>query len=329
MTIEFFTGFEGCGSTADIQAFFDMTYSSSYPAYNNSGNGFDGGKCIRSGIVLGYCRKSCTAAKTKVVGFHVNDCAKYSYSSDTYNALIRFIGPQVTIFNSSSGLDIRVSATQIDTSAAQIGSGLTHVEIKVFSDASAGTVEVKLNGVSVYEGTGLNTGGADISSIYWGTCGNTTHYLDNLFIADDWQGELRSYVLRPTSDVAAGFTPLSGTDNYAMVDDTGDDGDTTYVASDTVSTKDLYGYGNIDTHTIVKAVSLVTVARKDDAGARSIQHASRQDSTDYDHTAFALPTAYPGATGEGQFEVLNAAPDSSAWTPAVLNDIAWGFKVSA
>jgi hypothetical protein len=149
-----------------------------------------------------------------------------------------------------------------------------------------------------------------------------------MFIADDWQGELRSYLLQPASDVAAGFTPLSGTDNFAMVDDTGQDDDLTYVASSTVDTLDLYGYGNIDTHTIIKAVSVVTVAKKMDAGARSIQHVARQDATDYPLDEFALATAYPATAGTAMAEVLDAAPDASAWTPTILNGISWGFKVS-
>ena len=190
-------------------------------------------------------------------------------------------------------------------------------------------MEIKVNGVSVYSGSNLNTGGADITAMYMGSCGNTGQYYDNIFIADDWVGEMKSYLCQPTSDVAVAFTPSAGSDNFAMVDDDAQDGDTTYVESNTVDHQDLYGYSDLPAGVDVGCVTLVTPAKKTDAGARVLQQRAQQDAVEYALEEFALATAYPAAPGAGIFETLDAAPDATAWTREKFNAIDWGFKVSS
>lgn len=329
MAIEFFTGFEGCGQTSDVQSFFDSVYDTSRPAYSATG-GHGNGKSARTASSVGYFTINTSAAKTKVVGFHISGAGTSNYTGVAPElALIRFSGPDITVWNTSSGFDIRRGATQIATDATYIGTALTHVEIKIFSDATAGTVQIKINGVLVVDESGLNTDGSNITGIYFGCCNNNNQYYDNIFIADDWQGELISYLLQPTSDTAVEFTRSAGAANYALVDDAAQDGDTTYVESNTLNHEDLYGYSDIATTAVIKAVSIVTVAKRTDATARSIQHVARQGATDYDLDTFVLADAYPAAVQTGQFEVLGAAPDTSAWTPTILNAMSFGFKVAA
>jgi hypothetical protein len=65
--IEFFTGFEGCGSDGDVRALFDSSSGATQPTYVSTG-GYDNGK--RMNLNYGWARKNCTAAKTKAAGGH-------------------------------------------------------------------------------------------------------------------------------------------------------------------------------------------------------------------------------------------------------------------
>lgn len=323
MGLEFFTGFEGCGSDADVLALFDAGLGVTYA----SSGGYLNSKWIRIPNYDGYLRADVPAGKTKVAGVHVYNSNQGQNNSDARN-FMRFYGPDIRIFNYSSGILIYRGTTQIaQASGVVISSALTHVEIKVFSDASAGTVDIKINGASVYSGTGLNTGGADITGVHIGSQDYNNCYYDNFHIATDWMGELKSVLLSPTSDTATSdFTPSEGVDNYAMVDDTTQDGDTTYVSSSTTGHKDYYNYADVDTGYTVKGVTVVTVARKIDVGAKSVLVKATQDSTEYEVGETTLTTTYPDNVSTGSVFTLGSCPDTTAWTPAKLNAITWGFE---
>ena len=324
MAIEFFTGFEGCGATADVLSLIDYGPQCTYSATS----GFNNGKCLRiTPTTTGSCGVICTPALTKVAGWHIRG-AKTQIRSTGYSTepLCIFKGPEISIYNIPTGFIIYKSGTLATVVTTPGSSGLTHVEIKLYSHISAGTVQIKINGNLVADVSGLNTSGAAINQVY--ICPtNTDVYIDNIFIADDWQGELTSYLLKPTSDVTSDFTPSTGSDNYAMVDDDAEDGDTTYVESSTVGHKDLYGYEDAPTNIDIKAVSIVTVMKEVDPGDRFVRHIANQDATEYDLTSFGLGSVYPQAVSLGLSEILNTCPDTTAWTPTKLNAISFGFEI--
>jgi len=86
--------------------------------------------------------------------------------------------------------------------------------------------------------------------------------------------EVEGFWLSPNVDDTKGFTPLTGVDNFAMVDDPdGCDGDTTYNVADVVGTKDLFGVTN--TTGIAESIwclSQFSCARKEEAGTRQSQN---------------------------------------------------------
>jgi hypothetical protein len=186
-------------------------------------------------------------------------------------AIIGFIGPGIYLFSTNNGIQVTRGTTVLHTfSATPLSTTeLVHVQVKIFSHATEGTAEVWVNGASLGSATGLNTGGADITSVQFASGGNSsTTRWDNLYISDEIEGELVSVLCKPSSDDATQFTPSAGTDNYAMVDDTAQDGDTTYVESGTVGHKDLYGYEDVPSGYLVKAATLVTIGRKDATAGR-------------------------------------------------------------
>lgn len=306
-----------------MQALFDSCYGLD-PDYSETG-GWDNGKSIRNDGANSWFQLDCSAGKTKAVGFWCRNAIQSNYSTLTRNCLIKFIGPGISIWNTSSGFDIRRDTTQIATDTDKIGSDFHHIEIKVFSDASAGTVEIKIDGSSVYSGTGLNTGGQDITNIYFGRAGC---YYSGVFIADDWVGQLRPMLLKPASDDSVQLTPSAGSDNYAMVDENAQDGDTTYVESDTVGHKDLYNFEDLPAGYTPYVASVVMVARESDAGGKSLKLIAKQDSTEYTLNTVVLPASYPAASGAGQYATLDTCPDDSALDRTKLNALKFGVEVA-
>jgi len=319
----FFTGFEGCGQTSDIVSMFDSTYQVTYSATN----GYDNGKCIYHNYT--YFTKNITGRKTVVTGFHKRSLSTGNDGS-LQHMLVRFNagGVYLKLYNMATGLELYRDATLIASSATVIGTALTHIEVEILSDASAGTIEVRLNGSAVTfdNPTGLNTGGADITQVLWGGAG--THYTDNVYIATDFQGEMYSVLCNPSADSSVQFTPSAGS-NYTCIDEDAQNGDTDYVESSTVGHKDLYAFEDIATSDIVvKFVSLVTVAKKDDAGARTLTPIAEQDASEYDQTTIVLATSYPATAGTASVNTFDVAPDTQAWTPTIFNAMTWGFKVA-
>jgi hypothetical protein len=327
MAIEFFTGFEGCGSTGDVRSLFD-TYTNSTFAYSSTG-GYANGKCMTQGSYTDRSiTKNCTTATTKATGGHFNAITTRASSAVDYS-LLTFRGPDIRISNyDTNGIRVYRGTTLIATASDYMLTTLSHLEVELFSDATAGTVKIKLNGTTILDATGLNTGGADITGISWG-CPSTNIKWDNLYIADALQGELISVLCKPSSDASVQFARSTGADNYALVADTAQDGDSTYVESDTVGHIDLYGYEDVSSGYSVQAVSLVTVARKDDAGLRTLQPIARQSSTNYDiGNELTLTDSYPAVLGEAQIATIATAPSGASWTTEIFNAIEWGFEVA-
>lgn len=327
MAVEFFTGFGGCGVTADTLAFFDAGAG----AYSATG-GYGNGKCFVPTWNERW-QKDVSAGLTKCVGFHVKNTGQGSYSTAWAQIFLSLTvgAAYIRVFNTSAGIKVYNDAALLGTigSGVVIPATLSHVEIKVFSNATTGTVEVKLDGVSVGSLTNVNTTGTNITAVAQGNSNDGNFLVDNIYIADDFQGEMYEIILSPTSDSSVQFTPSAGS-NFENVDDAAQDGDTTNNQSSTVGHKDLFGYGDMATSGLtVKVVSLVTVAKKDDAGARTLTPIIKQDATEYDQATVTLTTAYPASVGAGSINTLSAAPDTSAWTPTIVNALLAGYKVEA
>ena len=325
MAIEFFTGFEGCSSDGDVLALLDVASNVRY----QSTGGYDNGKNAGTGSTAGFIGKNVTPAKTVCTGWHVRNLGTWSYNTSTQFNIAHFVGPEVRIVNDPEQVEVWVAGVLVGSVAPPIDSALHHIEVKLFSDAAAGTVQIKLDGTLILDLSGINTGGDDVTQVRLGQAsGSSTNiYWDNWFIADDWQGELVSHLLIPATDAAVQFTPSEGTDNYPLLPT--NDGDDSYVQSSTVDHQDLYGYSELPTGKVPLAATLVTVPRKEGAGERTLQARAKQDLTEYavgeDRT---LTVDYPAALGHGLFKTFGAAPDGTPWTRDKLHAVQWGFKVT-
>jgi hypothetical protein len=112
-------------------------------------------------------------------------------------------------------------------------------------------------------------------SLTLGTRDTAASYYDDFYCTSDptLNGDFSAAILRPESDVTSDWTPSTGSDNYAMVDDGIEhDGDTTYNEADTVGESDLFELEDtgLDPAEVVYAAQLVMVSKNIGPGTGSI-----------------------------------------------------------
>jgi hypothetical protein len=207
-----------------------------------------------------------------------------------------------------------------------------YIEWKAFINDTTGTVEVRVDGVSILTVTGADTSArANVFATGATLLSASNIRCDDYYLFDgsgaqhnDFFGPARVRTEYGTSDSAVNFTPLSGSDNFAMVDDPGDiDGDTTYNHQAASTGKDLLGInGEVPVTATVGPVELRSTFRKDDAGACTGRGVIKSNATEAPGA-----TKNPGITYQQFRDVYELDPDGSvAWTPAKYNAIKIGYE---
>jgi hypothetical protein len=205
-----------------------------------------------------------------------------------------------------------------------------YVEIKVVVSATVGTVELRLNGASTSElsASGVNTGALAIDNICM--VGDASMYVDDIYAVDPatgssptntWLGEVRVATLAPNGN----GTYTAWTNAYTDWDDiTSADDDTTYVSSSTPGDRETSTLTDLSAATsTVFAVQTNLVARKDDAGTRTIAPVVVIGGTPYDGTTTAaLSSSYLDYTQ--LYDRL--APDGNVWDVTKVNAMETGVK---
>lgn len=230
------------------------------------------------------------------------------------------------------------NGTLIEASAAAVIpiNAWTYIEAKIYIHDSAGTYEVRVNGISIVDGTGVDTkaeadAGADMASIFSPDVSGENIDIDDLYIDDaDFQGNCRVDTLWPSgAGNYAQWTPSpSGTDNHNNVDDATDqDDDTTHNETGVLNEIDSFAFDNIDAilGSEIKAVAVNLATRKTDAGARKITPLMRMGGSDYLGTEVDIFDTY--MTLQEVFEnPLDAL--SEAWEDSDVNDAEVGLKLT-
>lgn len=199
------------------------------------------------------------------------------------------------------------------TSAALPAPGiLIHVQVRWKIDNSAGVIHVKFDDVDVLNLTGIDT---QVSTNAYGTFlrmgaaqggENISNCLIDDFIFNDTAGSVNNGFIGDKRvqwcpALAEGaqndYTPSTGTNNAALVDDNPANDDTDYIESSTVGHIDLVTVTvspNLPTGASVAAVAVVTTEKKTDGGTRTARHKTRFGSgpTIVDGPAYAPLTTY-------------------------------------
>jgi len=244
-------------------------------------------------------------------------------------------GGAYVIYLYFSGLHFTLNkgdGTLLGTGVATLVAGAWYyIEIKLVVSATVGSVELRINGSSTPDilATGLNTGTTNVDGIRLGGDYSGYHDHDDLYLVDTsgsaptntFLGEVKIETIRPTSD----GTNTAWVNGYANVDDsTSHDDDSTIISSFTPGEKETYGLADLATATgTVFAVQTNLVARKDNAGAKTIAPVIRTGGTDYDGTTTAgLSSSYL------DYRQLydRVDPSGADWTIATVNAMEAGVK---
>lgn len=223
----------------------------------------------------------------------------------------------------------------------------TYVELEYFFNAS-GYIKLYINGVlnSTFNGdtTNFPLSGGYNPTLPW----TLIHifprgYMDDVYILNgdnsDGAGKttalgdthIEALVAVPDSTEAgthAEFTPSSGMDHGAMVDDNPPDGDTTYNESSTPGNRDTYKYPDLSNviSGVIHGINILLNARKsDDISTRSISTLMVIGGTDYQGSNQAISSSYKYWN-----QIYSINPDTSAaFTIAEVNDIDAGIEDAA
>ena len=212
-----------------------------------------------------------------------------------------------------------------------------YVEWKVTINDSTGAYEVRVNGETVLTGTSKDTqyvsGDSGWDAVEFVV--NLYNYIDDIYVCDgsggvndDFLGQCRVLTLLPSTGNGSNtdFTPSTGSDHGALVDEAAPNDDTDYVSSGTVGHVDTWHFPAVGYTGVIKGVQLALSAKKTDSDPRSIAAVTRPVSTNQIHgTAHALSTSYLYYLS--MWEVN--PEDSAAWEVADVDGAEFGVKVAA
>ncbi|NCC04323.1 MAG: hypothetical protein EOM37_09840 [Proteobacteria bacterium] len=214
-----------------------------------------------------------------------------------------------------------------------------YIELRTFINDTTGTLELRINGTTIatYTGdtkqsTSLNT--ARTIRLSGGVYSTGYGFIDDLYICDgtgttnnDFLGDCRVDTLYPNGiGNSAQFTPTGSAANWENVKDTTIDEDTTNNASATAGQIDSFAFGDLSNlGSSVFGVQNNLLAKKDDAGTRTMRSITRIGSTNYESGDFSLGTTYLDYL---QIQETNPAT-TAAWTVDAINGAEFGYKVQA
>ena len=268
--------------------------------------------------------------------------AEYIFSFDFYATLANAV---FFVVKNSNG-DAVLTLSNNDSSATALGingtvySGVLakawqNITVRVVISVTVGEIIVRVDGVVIYAGTGLNTGtlsivSASLQSAPWS--GVYTCYFDN-FVALNALGthsnslptgrlNVRAYY--PNADGSyTGFTPNSGSTHYTQVNEAQADDDASYVSS-TASAEDSYDIQSLPGSGIdqVHAVQVRAVYRKTDLNPKVLHVTARSSSALAETADISVPMSYASST-----LVLPDDPNTSdQWVVANVNALQIGVK---
>lgn len=204
-----------------------------------------------------------------------------------------------------------------------------HFHIKIHP--STGFVKVYVDDVIQISLTGIDTTGevpegpaTELTRFALASASSCEVEFDDFFC---YTGELLQdsviNTLFPTADGAnSDFTPDTGSDNYARVDERPMDADTSYVESSTSGHTDTYSFDTLAS-TAINGIQ-VNAFMRSTSGSANMRCVARVGGVDYPAgSATSVSTSYRNVR-----QILDENPDTSLpWQSSELNAGEYGFKV--
>lgn len=285
--------------------------------------------------------KTFTGASTCTYGFALYTevlNSEWSGTSAWHVALRSGTSNYVNIlFNPIAGITVKRDTTELGSTSPGLftSDNWYYIEVENVISDTVGRVTVYVNGVSVLNLTNQDTKTSTAATvdniiIQGGTGYNIiggNYRYDDFYLIDTGTklGESRVETLYPNADTATtDWTPLSGTDNYAMVDEAQCDGDVSYVYASAAAT-DNYDFANLsDNPASVRAVQAVMFAKKTDTATRNIYLQTVSGATTSDGSAQLLLSEYTRFN-----RIMETDPNTSAaWTYTNVNAVKGGPKIT-
>jgi hypothetical protein len=278
-----------------------------------------------------------------VVGF----AFKFSVPNTTMNPIFRAFdaeggNTQITLRKLSSNvLELRRGALS-ETLLATGTKTLLHdtwyfVELYVYIDSTSGRYQLRIDGVddialASSQNTQDNTN--EFHSLSWAGENSHVTYVDDLYIrakttdvttpADEFLGDINIRTLYPDANgTTRDFTPSSGTDDFAVVDET-PASESDYLSSSTPTDMVTIGAENLSSGRAVHAVSLNTWVGLSVPGSNDIKHVVRSNVTNYlSSETFAL-----SENARNEQSIWETDPDTGvAWIEAGFNSAEFGIEI--
>jgi len=239
---------------------------------------------------------------------------------------------------SDGAIAVYRGSTEIAVSASSLISIDTwfYLEVKIVFNNTTGSVIAKLNGTERINQTSIDTcAGANEYINKIRLYSNDDHvYVDDLYICNisgsdnnDFYGDISIVALYPTSDgTYTDFTPSTGSDHYALVDESQLVGDTDHNESSTIGHKDSYGMTVFSGTGVIKVVQICAAVKNTSTGTMNVQTLCRSGITPADNfgSNFAL-----SQTMKGAITIHEKETDDVAWTAAKVNAAEFGLKVAS
>lgn len=303
------------------------------------------------GIALssGQARKFCAAHATYIVGagYKGNNTALAGFMllyGDTGATLHLTLA--VTIAGAIHVYRGYVDGTLLAYTADGVVPASSYITIgfKATCSDSVGAIAVQVDGVdqalTYVTGTAGNqdtkNGGTNTSFDMVAFQSTISAYMTDVTIftgdgtaPNDLIGDYRIECLIPTADTAqSDFTPSTGTDNYAMVDEVTTVNDADYVSGSTVTDKDRYVLQDLTSTTgVIKGLQVTTRAFKSDTGIAKFRSITELSTVEADNgTDEVLSQGPVGVNFQHPFPL---DPNGSAWTIANVNAMTVGHVFAA
>ena len=222
------------------------------------------------------------------------------------------------------------TAVATATTGALAANTYYYIEARFTLHASAGTCEVRVNGATVINATGLNlitTANAYTNSVQLLSGGGFAAYdFDDVVITTDaFLGDVRVIAVFPAAPGNySQWTPSAGL-GWQCVDEASMNSDTDYVSSSTPGQRNSYDFAAVGATGAVKAVQHVATMRKDDAGTRTVKQFARISGTDYDGSVVSVGDTYAMSR---RVMAVNPATGTD-WTVAQIDGSEFGSKLES
>ncbi len=277
---------------------------------------------------------------TVVVGFAFKPTN--SYNAVQIMSLWDGASQGVTLRHTVAGeFEIRRGTSAANTLGTTSGAAVSldtwaYIELKVTTHATTGSFELRVNGVNVLSGTNVNTKGGSNNYITnakleLSTGTANSYFFDDLYILDtsgsvnnDFLGSRKVVTVFPSAEGDnIDFTPSTGTDNSALVDENPAN-ESDYVESGTTGHKDLYQYGNLGATGGINGVQVTTIAAVSDANPLTLKTLAKSGTTESADAGQSVSTT----TFSAFSRILETNPDTSAaWTASEVDGAQFGIEV--